>query len=789
MSAVATASINPSTDTLRQVSLDEVNVVASFKDDRPTQSQPLSATLLSQSLLKRHDVASIKQVGARVPNFFMPDYGSRQTSAIYIRGIGSRIGTPAVGLYVDDVPVGDKSGFDFALMDVAQIDVLRGPQSTLYGSNTMGGLVRVHTRNPFEYQGTDIRLSMAPGPSHVKDDGSHVAHNNEYHVSAFHHHRVNDLLAFSVGVFQEADEGFFYNRTTEQHVGGQDNKGARLCLAFRPTARLKLDAIASYEHVKEDAYPYFYTGAVSGPEQYADEIGYITAGYNGAYRRDLSSYSLNAKYLADHWQMQSVTSYQYVNDRMDMDQDFLAADIYRLQQQQRLHTLNEELIVKSRDCQRLQWLTGASLSHQWGDIAAPVTFMADGLKWLNALIADKMQPSQMPVSVAILGSELPFDNGFETTTTEAALFGQTSYASFLGIDGLTATLGLRFDYEHHDFDYDATYAMQHSYAMPPRIDEEHELNNALHGHLASDHSQLLPRLALQYSLGRGHIYAAVSRGFRSGGYNAQSFSEPMQQLMQTDLMKNVRDITLGKVPPQVAGMVSGVFDKIIVDAPLDIDGTCAYKPEYATNYEVGTHLPLFSHRLTIDATVFYSQVTDQQLTKMSATGLGRTVVNAGSSQSFGAELAVQAVPVAGLTLNASIGLTNATFDDYALTDAAGNEQDCHGNHVPYMPSHTYSLDAEYAFSLPAIRSTLFAIGADLQGVGRIYWDEANAHHQSAYALLGAHLRYARPHYDLTLWGRNLTDTSFSTFWFETMGRGFSQQGHPLQLGVTATVHF
>ena len=83
-------------------------------------------------------MTSIKHLTGLVPNFYMPDYGPRLTSAIYIRGIGSRINTPAVGLYVDNVPYLDKSAFDFNTYDIERIDVLRGPQSTLYGRNAMG---------------------------------------------------------------------------------------------------------------------------------------------------------------------------------------------------------------------------------------------------------------------------------------------------------------------------------------------------------------------------------------------------------------------------------------------------------------------------------------------------------------------------------------------------------------------------------------------------------------------------------------------------------------------------
>ena len=134
-------------------------------------------------------VNSIKNLTGLVPNMFIPDYGSRLTSAVYIRGIGSRINTPSVGLYVDNIPYIDKSAFDFDYSDIERIDVLRGPQGTLYGRNAMGGLIKIHTKSPFSYQGTDLRIGA----------GTH----NAYNTSLTHYHRVSERFAFSTGGFYD----------------------------------------------------------------------------------------------------------------------------------------------------------------------------------------------------------------------------------------------------------------------------------------------------------------------------------------------------------------------------------------------------------------------------------------------------------------------------------------------------------------------------------------------------------------------------------------------------------
>ena len=179
-------------DTIKVVDVEEILIIASPKENRKLRELPTASTLLSQQDMQANQVTNLKGLSTLVPNIFIPDYGSKLTSAIYIRGIGSRINTPSVGLYVDNVPYIDKSAFDFNYSDIERIDVLRGPQGTLYGRNTMGGLIKVHTKSPFSYQGTDLRLSA----------GTY----GNYNASVTHYHRMSEQFAFSAGgLYEHAD--------------------------------------------------------------------------------------------------------------------------------------------------------------------------------------------------------------------------------------------------------------------------------------------------------------------------------------------------------------------------------------------------------------------------------------------------------------------------------------------------------------------------------------------------------------------------------------------------------
>ena len=211
-----------SDDTTKVIDLEEVVIISTPKETSKLKQLPASVSLLSQQDMQAHQVTSLKRISGLVPNLFIPDYGSRLTSAMYIRGIGSRINTPAVGMYVDNIPYLDKSAFDFNFYDIERLDILRGPQGTLYGRNTMGGLVKVHTRSPFSYQGTDVKLGFAPGDNHRT-------------LSLTHYHRISDRFAFSVGGYYDGADGFFNNSHLDKASDEMQAGGGRIRAIWLPS--------------------------------------------------------------------------------------------------------------------------------------------------------------------------------------------------------------------------------------------------------------------------------------------------------------------------------------------------------------------------------------------------------------------------------------------------------------------------------------------------------------------------------------------------------------------------
>ena len=284
-------------DSLKVVDIEEVVVIATPKENRKLRELPVATTLLSQKDMQANQVHSVKNLTGIVPNLFIPDYGSKLTTSIYIRGIGSRINTPSVGLYVDNIPYIDKSAFDFNYADIERIDILRGPQGTLYGRNTMGGLIKIHTKSPFTYQGTDIRMGAATY--------------NDYNVSLTHYHRISDRFAFSTGGFYEHTGGFFENAARNNEKIDKSNAGGgRFRGIYLPTPNLKVDMTLSYEYSDQGGYPYKYTGVTEGEETRPEYIGKIANNERSSYRRGLLNSGVNIEYQARTFILNAVTGYQ-----------------------------------------------------------------------------------------------------------------------------------------------------------------------------------------------------------------------------------------------------------------------------------------------------------------------------------------------------------------------------------------------------------------------------------------------------------------------------------------------
>ncbi|MBR5193500.1 MAG: TonB-dependent receptor [Bacteroidaceae bacterium] len=783
-------------DTTKVIDIEEVVIIASPKETSKLRQLPASVSLISQKDMQANRITSLKSASNIVPNFFMPDYGSRLTSAMYIRGIGSRINTPAVGMYVDNIPYLDKSAFDFNFYDIERLDILRGPQGTLYGRNTMGGLVKVHTRSPFSYQGTDVKLGYASG-------------NNHRSASLTHYHRLNERFAFSAGGYYEGADGFFTNTHLDKKVDDMQAGGGRMRAIWLPTENWKLDLTVGYDYTDEGGYPYYYTGKLNGEEDRANLLGKIAYNRESSYRRSLLNTGLNIEHQAKNFIFNAVTGFQHLNDRMLMDQDFSPMDTYTIEQKQRINSITEEITFKSKPGKAWQWTTGVFGFYQNMNVISPVTFLEDGMGMLNqmlgSVIPGKIQVSMgqgmamniLP-SLVITDNQMPIDGHFKTPQYNVALFHQSQFRDLFGMEGLSFTAGLRLDYEKMQMTYNSGTSLGYNVGIKGQMTRGEQVireiemmpetpltvESRYNGKLSKDYIQLLPKFALQYDFhqGKSNVYASVSKGHRSGGYNYQMFSELLQSSLKNDMMRQSKSEIMEKAG-NYASMVGQYFPE--AGENPDAQQAVEYKPEYTWSYELGTHLSLFDGKLQADLAAFYMQTYDQQLSRMADSGLGRITVNAGESESYGVEANLIANLNRHLQLNASYGYTHATFVKYN----AGEDEDYSGNYVPFVPMHTLNVGGSYAFHFKDSWAKSLTLGANLTGTGKIYWTEANHVSQDFYTTLNGYVSLQTNAVTIDLWGRNLTDNEYTTFYFESMGRGFEQRCKPFQMGVDVKFHF
>lgn len=760
-------------DTTKVIDIEEVVVIATPKENSRLRQQPVSATSLSQEDMRNNAVTSVKSLSALVPNLFIPDYGSKLTTSVYIRGIGSRINTPAIGLYVDNIPFIDKSAFDFNYADVERIDVMCGPQGTLYGRNTMGGLIRVFTKSPFTYQGTDLRLSAATY--------------NNYQASLTHYHRISTQFAFSAGAFYSHKGGFFKNDFNGKRIDTDNEFGGRIRAIWLPTENLKLDFTVNYEYTNQGGYPYEYTGRTDGEtEDRAGYIGRISYNNDCGYRRNLVNSGVNLEYQGRNFTLSSATGFQYLYDRMDLDQDFTEQDIYTIMQKQNSKTLSEEIVMKSKPGSRWQWTTGVSGFYQWLDTDAPVTFRPDGVKTMIEDNANSMFPSGNPAAptmhLTVNNSTLPVPGRFETPVLNGAVYHQSTLND-LFVDGLSLTVGLRLDYEKIKMHYDSGTDMDFDFLFgmgPMHITSEnlHAISSFI-GEESADYTQLLPKFALEYAWNpQNNVYASVTKGYRSGGYNIQMFSDLIQGSLRNAMIDALAaDPNFKRFASMLENFKTGSAS--IREATL-------YKPEYSWNYEIGTHLTLFGGKLQADLAAFYMDTRDQQISRFADSGLGRITVNAGKSRSIGAEASLRSQITDALSLYGSYGYTYATFTDYTLSDT----EDYNGNYVPFFPKHTFTAGGQYVFRLrKGAWLDNITVNANYRAAGRIYWTEQNNASQPLYGILNGRVSLNKGNGQVGFWINNALNKDYQAFYFETMNRGFAQQGRPLQFGIDLKCRF
>jgi iron complex outermembrane recepter protein len=618
------------------------------------QDVPASVSAFDDRALDRLQAKDLTDLQGAVPNLnIVQGRGSSNATNIFIRGVGQpdalQTFDPAVGVYVDDVYLSRIRGAQLDMLDVERIEVLRGPQGTLYGKNTIGGAIKFVTRRP----GQDV---WAKGSVEI---GSY----DQLTLKGAASGPLTDTVAVGVAAMLAKRDGFVEDRVLDRDYNDKDTIGARASVAFTPSAAFRLDVSADY--TEDDA-----ALNVGAP---VNELTYLTlfAPVNNLLlplEQDLDDYDYTARISPGlpnstklkHWgtsaraewditpalTFRSITAYRELktDDYIDIDATQLrVGDVFVGVDQNQFSQEFQLLLNRGR----LQGVAG--LYYLGENINSHQEAYADDLVDLRFL---RLIAPLIGLPLALLGpSDFPtflrtVDDDLETDSYAAY-----ANATYSVTDALRVSAGIRYTKETKDY-----FRTTSTFSSSPILNGTFAFN-------ASDSwTDVSPMASVDYHFTPDTMaYVRVAKGFKSGGFNGRA--------------NNASE-------------------------------TSAYDPETVWSYEAGlrTHI---AHQLRLSATVFHNDYKDFQarvsgiavdpVSGIPEPTLG--VLNAGKMRIRGAELEAAWTPVRQLLLDAQIGYLDAQYEDFE-DDRFTNFGGSRAFQMPaFAPKWTVRFGGQYSFDL------------------------------------------------------------------------------------------
>ena len=443
----------------------------------PAQSIPVSVTAVTGVTIDDADIRSMKEAAVYAPNVFPNEFSVRHLSNPYFRGIGSSPNNPGVTTYIDGVPQLNANSSNIELLDLDQIEFVRGPQGALYGRNTVGGLINVTSRRP----ALDVGRATAG-----TEYGNYNFRDERFAVSG---PILTNQLGLSLAGGYSARDGYTKNDVTGRYLDGREAFFGKLQLAWVPVETWEARLILTGERDRDGDYALGDLGYVRANPQHAAHTG------EGYAHRDVVAPTLLVNHRGtvvdfamitglEWWQTRDSTELAYdpmpfpVGTRNDGEKDFQFTEEFRF-------ASAKDAPVTLGDHLQLQWLTGLFIFTQNYRQEA-VNNYAPGVLSTNILF---------PVSATSPRSRLD-DVG-------VGAYARTTLTAWEKLD---LTAGVRGDYE----DKSASLTTAYSPAIMPAMTSSPHKN----------FSSISPQVGLDYHVTPSKtVYGVVSRGFKAGGFN------------------------------------------------------------------------------------------------------------------------------------------------------------------------------------------------------------------------------------------------------------------------------
>ena len=669
---------------MQALELEAVTVTATLREERLVEV-PFSIAAPTEQALRLRGAENIEAIAQNVAGFSVQNLGPGQ-SQVAIRGASSgqiardQPGVKEqVGAYFDDSPV-SLSLFtpDLDLFDVRRVEVLRGPQGTLFGAGSLSGTVRYISNQP--ELGVSATFGEAGGhwvgggsPGSTAKVGVNVPMGARAALRA---------VGFSnhMGGWMDAVQP---DLTVNENVNSGDRAGARVAVRFQPNEKFSITPRLSYQRVQMDGWnridAYNILGNPFTTTRRAVTLGerQLFTQINEPYTDDFLLADLNWQYQFGKVTLTSVTSYTARDILVVRDATALTASVMggTLGLSDRVYTLDSPLDDKTESkvvtqevrlaggSQKLRWLGGAFYANSKRDYGQSVKPVG-----VDSLAADEgFAPPGW--SQGSLGADIDvlFFSDLHYDLKQSALFGE---ATLSATDRLSLTAGLRY----YNFTEDRSLIFDGAFAVPTDTAGTTDANG------------IAPRFMMSYKASDAlTLNAQASRGFRLGGIN-----DPLN-----DALCQPQDRT-------TFGPLAG-----------------PWKDETAWNYEVGAKSQFAGGRASLNVSAFYMDIRDLQLTVTAGTCSSRLILNADKARSVGTEVELTASPNDNLDFSLSAALNDSklltTFADQSGNVIAGIAE---GNRLPSVPKIQASLSATYGWNL-STGSRAF-LNASVQHVGDRY---------------------------------------------------------------------
>ena len=681
-------------------------VVTAQKRAQRLQDVPLTISVIGAQEIEQARVDQLVDVSNRTPGLNFDTFPSTQPRPA-IRGIGSSdrgaAGDPSTAVYIDDVYYGRPAAVAFDAFDVARIEVLKGPQGTLWGKNVVGGLIHIVTSRP-SLSDVEWQLQATIG-SYFRTDGA-----------GFLNLPLSDNSALRVSASTRNRDGFAKNTFRGGRTDDEHTTSGRIQYLIEPSSSVTLVLGGDYTRDRLAGSNRHTVGVdPSSPQRVVwqnaidPDPNTTRQDINGYQNRDSYGVRLGADLELDPFTVTSISSYRWLRYHVLEDADGGNPTTNRINarggQDENTEFWSQELRLSAPASSAVKWVIGGYYFH--GDTRRTDTLIVD-----------------LP----------PFPSNSFTALDQFDQRAITdSYAAFADV---TIPLFDRFDvfggvrYSRDDKDYD----------------------------LSTNNSRVLLRSASRYTISTDDHWSRVT--YRAGAD-----------------FRITRDVLLYGLAS--TGFKSGGFQ----DTPSTAaSARTPFEPEEATNYEIGLKATLFDRKLVLNPAVFWIDYDDLQVRQ--TIGLDTFTTNAGSARIKGAELTASAGPFGGFNLGATYAFTDARFRE--LVDRG---VDYSGNRLTRNPRNKVTVSPSYRVTLPT--GTTITAAADYQYESRIFDDFNNSPVtvREPKHLLDARIILAGrdDKWDISVWGKNLTDETYIVHQFLLLGGRFATYGPLRTIGATVTL--